>query len=50
MIGKKIRAGTDIVNSSSHFPMIDAQLWEYCRIDLVGRFSSMFNAIIVREN
>jgi hypothetical protein len=29
MIGKKMRAGTDIADSSNHFPMIDAQLWFY---------------------
>jgi hypothetical protein len=29
MIGKKMRAGSDIVDSSSHFPMIGAQLCLY---------------------
>jgi hypothetical protein len=28
MIGKKKRAGSDNVDSSSHFPMIGEQLWE----------------------
>jgi hypothetical protein len=28
MIGSKIRAGTDIVDSSSHFPIIGAELWQ----------------------
>ncbi len=27
MIGWKMKAGSDIVDSSSHFPMISAQLW-----------------------
>jgi hypothetical protein len=27
MISKQMRAGSDIVDSLSHFPMISAQLW-----------------------
>jgi hypothetical protein len=45
MIGKKMRAGTDIVDSSSHFSMIGAQLWFYVAIlstDVVENILKIF--------
>jgi hypothetical protein len=43
MIGKKIRAGSDIVDSSNHFPMIGAQLC--CQLRHVFIYSKLIAGI-----
>ncbi len=45
MISKKMRAGSDIVDSSSHFPMIGAQLCVYAEVGKVTLRSNSDEAL-----
>jgi hypothetical protein len=44
MIGLKIRAGTDIVDSSSNFLMISAQLWLKGRPTILKKLGNFISA------